>query len=78
MIFQSPGRLFRTSLVGISARTAIVGHQQQRAMEAPTQTTETGRPEDAIAELERLGKLKEEGALSDEEFAAEKAKILSL
>ncbi len=31
-----------------------------------------------VSELERLAKLKEEGVLSDEEFAAEKAKILGL
>ena len=34
--------------------------------------------EDAIAQIERLGKLKEQGLLTDEEFAAQKAKILGL
>jgi Short C-terminal domain len=34
--------------------------------------------EEQVTELERLAKLKEEGILTDEEFAAEKAKILGL
>ena len=33
---------------------------------------------DAVAELERLGALKEKGLLTDEEFAAAKAKILGI
>jgi hypothetical protein len=32
--------------------------------------------QDYIADLERLGKLHDQGVLTDEEFAAEKAKIL--
>ena len=34
--------------------------------------------EDPIAQIEKLGKLKEQGLLTDEEFAAQKAKILGL
>ena len=33
---------------------------------------------DAISEIERLGALKEKGLLTDEEFAAAKAKILGI
>ena len=33
---------------------------------------------DAVAEIERLGALKDKGLLSDEEFAAAKAKILGI
>jgi len=33
---------------------------------------------DTIDQLEKLGELKEKGILSDEEFAAQKAKILAL
>ena len=33
---------------------------------------------DAVAEIERLGVLKDKGLLSDEEFAAAKAKILGI
>jgi uncharacterized membrane protein YebE (DUF533 family) len=35
-------------------------------------------PTDSTAELERLAKLHESGALNDEEFAAAKAKLLGL
>ncbi len=34
--------------------------------------------EDPIAQIERLGQLKEQGLLTDEEFAAQKAKILGI
>jgi hypothetical protein len=34
--------------------------------------------DEQVSELERLAKLKEEGILTDQEFAAEKAKILGL
>ena len=38
---------------------------------------EGAEPEvDAVAEIERLGALKDKGLLSDEEFAAAKAKLL--
>lgn len=33
--------------------------------------------DDVITQLERLGSLKEQGILTDEEFAAQKAKLLS-
>ncbi len=41
---------------------------------APAASSES----DTIAQLEKLGELKEKGILSDEEFAAQKAKILAL
>jgi hypothetical protein len=37
----------------------------------------TADSEDAIAQLERLAKLRASGALTEEEFAAEKQRILS-
>jgi putative oligomerization/nucleic acid binding protein len=33
--------------------------------------------DDVIGQLERLGKLREQGILSDEEFQAQKAKLLN-
>jgi Short C-terminal domain len=45
------------------------------ATEAPAQT---GISDDTVSQLERLGKLREEGVLSEEEFAAEKAKVLGI
>jgi hypothetical protein len=37
-----------------------------------------GPTEEQVSELERVAKLKEEGILTDQEFAAEKARILGL
>jgi Short C-terminal domain len=48
---------------------------------APPQTapaTPAPAPGDSTAELERLAKLHESGALTDEEFAAAKSKLLGL
>jgi hypothetical protein len=52
--------------------------QQQAAMGAAAQQAPapTAAP-DPVAQLEGLAKLKEQGLLTDEEFAAEKAKILA-
>jgi len=47
---------------------------QQAAAPAPAAETQV----DAVAEIERLGALKDKGLLSDEEFAAAKAKILGI
>ncbi len=43
---------------------------------APPQEYEPEPQPDPLDQLERLGKLKAQGVLSEEEFAAEKAKIL--
>jgi membrane protease subunit (stomatin/prohibitin family) len=47
---------------------------QQAAAPAPAAEPEV----DAVAEIERLGALKDKGLLTDEEFAAAKAKILGI
>ncbi len=48
--------------------------QQMYAAPPPAQASQ----EDVIAQLERLGALKAQGLLTDEEFAAQKAKLLGL
>jgi uncharacterized membrane protein YebE (DUF533 family) len=45
---------------------------------APATAAPAPAPADSTAELERLAKLHESGALNDEEFAAAKAKLLGL
>jgi hypothetical protein len=55
-----------------SAQQAAPAQEPQQAAAAPAPVAE----EDTYAELEKLGKLHEEGVLTDEEFAAQKAKIL--
>ena len=47
--------------------------QQYQAPPAPQQ----GDADDMIAQLERLGQLRDKGILTDAEFAAQKARLLS-
>jgi Short C-terminal domain len=59
------------------------GYEQQQAQPAPAYApppaaADTGVSDDTVAQLERLGKLKQEGILTDEEFAAQKAKLLGM
>jgi membrane protease subunit (stomatin/prohibitin family) len=52
--------------------------QQQYAQQAPPPAAApAAAEEDPIEQLQKLGKLHEQGILTDEEFAAEKAKILN-
>ena len=58
-------------------------NDQAQAADAPPQAAPppapaAPAPTDSTAELERLAKLNESGALNDEEFAAEKSKLLRL
>ena len=43
----------------------------------PTPEAGPGAPEDRVARLERLSRLRDHGLLTDEELAAEKARILA-
>ena len=55
--------------------------QQQYAQEAPQYAQEAPPPapeDDATAQLQNLAKLHTQGILTDEEFAAAKAKILGI
>jgi hypothetical protein len=58
-----------------AAQQAVAGAQAESAPVADA--APTGLTDDRIAALSRLGDLKEKGILTDEEFAAEKAKILN-
>jgi hypothetical protein len=70
------------------AEAAAYEQQQQAgayAPQAPQQVAYQSAPaddggvsDDTVSQLERLGKLKQEGILTDEEFAAQKAKILGI
>lgn len=53
--------------------------QEQQQMAAPPAATPVAAPaqqDDSIEKLTQLGQLHESGVLTDEEFAAEKAKVL--
>ena len=50
--------------------------QAAYAQQAPPQQAPPAPAADPIAQLKELGELRDSGVLSDEEFAAQKAKIL--
>lgn len=52
--------------------------QEPQYVQAPAPAPAAASESDTIDQLEKLGELKEKGILSDEEFAAQKAKILAL
>jgi len=51
--------------------------EQQQAPAAPAAAPPPAPEEDPMEKLTKLGKLHEQGILTDEEFAAEKAKVLN-
>jgi hypothetical protein len=60
------------------AQAAYAQTQAAPPQAAPPPAPAAPAPTDSTAELERLAKLHESGALNDEEFAAAKAKLLGL
>lgn len=57
---------------------AQTGYAQSQAAPPPAAPAPAPATGDSTAELERLAKLHESGALNDEEFAAAKSKILGI
>ena len=82
------GRAVARTAVVAGTATAVSGRVAQKqadkqadkeAAAAPAAAAPAAEPEvDAVAEIERLGALKDKGLLTDEEFAAAKAKILGI
>ena len=52
------------------------GYPPQQAYAPPPQQAAAPSQEDTIAQLQKLGELKAAGVLTEEEFAAQKAKVL--
>lgn len=52
--------------------------QADQAAQAPPSPPPPAQEEDVISQLERLGALKAQGILTEEEFAAQKAKLLGI
>lgn len=52
--------------------------EQQQAMQQQAPAAPAGPTDETIAQLEKLGQLKAQGILTDEEFSAQKAKLLGL
>jgi hypothetical protein len=51
--------------------------QPQYAQPAAAPPADTSDPDDMIERLQKLGELRDSGVLTDEEFAAQKARILA-
>ena len=73
----------RPGLIGTMARTTVVvglsRRQQANAQQAAAGQPATGQPAagvDPVAQLKELAALKEQGILTEEEFTAEKARVL--
>lgn len=89
MRFGRPGLLGTMARTAVIAGTAtevagaVSNHNQQRAIQqqamqqqVPTQAT-SSTEESMIDQLKELAALKEQGILTDDEFAAQKAKLLA-
>jgi putative oligomerization/nucleic acid binding protein len=85
-------RIGRPGLLGTVARTAVIAgtatavsggmrraaesrEAQQAAAPVPAPAM---TPDERIAKIKELGELRDSGLLSEEEFAAEKAKVLAM
>lgn len=83
------GRRGGMGIVGVAATAKVVSNrtqaraEQQAAEQAQQQEAVAPAPaaapaaDDLVAQLEKLASLKASGVLSDEEFAAAKAKLIS-
>jgi len=55
----------------------VGGQPQQQAYEQPAPPPAAAPPVDPIEQLKELAQLKDQGILTEEEFAAQKAKVLA-
>ena len=70
------GRVARRQQSKYASQDAAYTQQQAAAMEQGMEQPAAAPQEDPFEQIEKLSKLHAEGALTDEEFAAAKAKIL--
>jgi membrane protease subunit (stomatin/prohibitin family) len=68
----------RTAVVAGTAQKQADKQADKEAAQQPAAAPAAESQVDAVAEIERLGALKDKGLLSEEEFAAAKAKILGI
>ena len=89
MMFRPRRPLMRVAAGATTATVAYKAGQRRTQQNQYDEQTQAASPQaapasavpapaDSTAELERLAKLHESGALTDEEFAAAKAKLLGL
>jgi hypothetical protein len=68
----------RPGLIGVMARSTVVVDLSRRSQPGAEQASagQPAGPADPIAQLKELAALKQQGVLTEEEFAAQKARIL--
>lgn len=73
------GRVQRRQAQKFADRDAQTAAQRQQAYDQQAQQAAPAPPggADVLDQLERLGQLHEQGVLTDEEFSAQKAKLLN-
>jgi hypothetical protein len=78
MLLRPVVRNGRPGLIGRMARTTVVVRLSHRrhAKAQPAAVGQPAAPADPIAQLKELAALKEQGMLTEEEFTAQKARIL--
>jgi hypothetical protein len=78
MLLRPIMRRGRPGLIGTMAGTAVVVGLSRRSQPGAEQASagQPAAPADPIAQLKELAALKQQGVLTDEEFAAQKARIL--
>jgi hypothetical protein len=78
MLLRPITRQGRPGLIGTMAgTTVVVGLSRRKHPGAePPAAAQPAAPTDPVAQLKELAALKEQGHLTDEEFAAQKARIL--
>jgi hypothetical protein len=52
--------------------------EQQQAMQQPAPPVSAGPTDETLAQLEKLGQLKQQGILTEEEFQEQKRKLLGI
>ena len=84
MIGRPIARSGRPALLGTAARTAVVVGTATAASGRASQRESTREPEreesgsdDLIFQLRELGQLREQGVLTEEEFAVQKSRLLN-
>jgi hypothetical protein len=77
IVAEFPDRVTPLSSEGIAQGIAGRMREARESRVAAAEPAEAASPEEQrVSQLERLAKLRESGTLTDEEFAAEKAKVL--
>jgi hypothetical protein len=67
---KKDARAYSEAQAEVQGQQVVYAQQPQQAAPAPQ--------EDVVSQLERLGALKDQGILTEEEFQAQKAKILGM